>query len=41
MKRSTIRTIAFFAALSLLVIGTASCGKYGPPERAEPVEQSQ
>jgi len=41
MKRPAITLTAFILILSLLVAGVMGCGKYGPPERAEPVESTR
>ena len=41
MKRPSNMITAFILVLSLLAGGAVACGKYGPPERAEPVESTQ
>ena len=41
MKRPANTMAACVLVLSLLLAGVVGCGKYGPPERAEPVESSR
>ena len=41
MKRPANTMTAFILVVSLLVVGGVGCGKYGPPERAEPAESSR
>ena len=41
MKRPAPRLIVLVTAFSLLAVGALGCGKYGPPERAEPVENTR
>lgn len=41
MKPRTRTIAACLLLLSILASGVVGCGKYGPPERAEPAESSR